>query len=139
MEERKNQIKTIDEYINQYPTHIQGYLQSVRQAIKEVACEAIEKISYQMPTFYLHGNLVRFAAYTHHIGFYPSPSGIEKFHQELSNYKNAKGSVQFPYDFAIPLELIQEIVQFRVQENLRLVEEKRIKNKLKNQTIKLEG
>ncbi len=93
--------------------------------IKEAAPEATEKISYQMPTFYLHGNLVHFAAYKKHIGFYPSPSGIEAFKEEISSYKWAKGSVQFPLDKPIPYELIRKITIYRVKEN---VEKLNIKN-----------
>ena len=86
--------------------------------IKEAAPEATEKISYQMPTFYLHGNLVHFAAYKKHIGFYLSPSGIEAFKEEISSYKWAKGSVQFPLDKPIPYELIRKITIYRVKENV---------------------
>ena len=86
--------------------------------IKEAAPEATEKISYQMPTFYLHGNLVHFAAYKEHIGFYLSPSGIEAFKEEISSYKWAKGSVQFPLDKPIPYDLIRRITAYRVAENL---------------------
>ncbi|MMZ67413.1 hypothetical protein D3C76_979600 [compost metagenome] len=88
-----------------------------------------EKISYQLPTFALHGNLVHFAAYKGHIGFYPGPSGISAFLDELSVYKNAKGSVQFPIDQQLPYELITRIVQFRVAENIKLAEAKSKKKK----------
>jgi len=83
-----------------------------------MAPDAVEKISYQMPTFYLNGNLVHFAAYSKHIGFYPTPSGIAQFKKDLSGYKHAKGSVQFPLDNALPIELITKIVEFRIKENL---------------------
>ena len=86
--------------------------------IRFAAPGAQEKISYQMPTFYLNGNLVHFAAYAKHIGFYPTPSGIEKFKRELSEYKHAKGSVQFPQGEPLPVDLIEKIVRFRVEENL---------------------
>jgi len=86
--------------------------------IRLAAPGAEEKISYQMPTFYLNGNLVHFAAYAKHIGFYPTPSGIEKFKRELSEYKHAKGSVQFPLGEPLPVDLIEKIVRFRVEENL---------------------
>ncbi|MBY9078598.1 DUF1801 domain-containing protein [Paenibacillus sp. HN-1] len=109
--------KSIDEYIAGYPPEIQNLLQSVRQAIREAAPEAKEKISYRMPTFFLHGNLVHFAAFNRHIGFYPAPSGIEAFEQELSAYKSSKGAVQFPLDQPIPYELIRKITAFRVREN----------------------
>lgn len=111
-------FNSIDEYIEQFPEEIQTILQKIRSVIKEAAPEATEKISYQMPTFFLKGNLVHFAAYKNHIGFYPAPRGIEKFKEELSQFKGAKGSVQFPMDKPLPLELISRIVLFRVEENL---------------------
>lgn len=110
-------FSTIDEYIGLFPEDIQQILQEIRQVIKSAAPEATEKISYQMPTFYLKGNLVHFAAFKNHIGFYPVPSGIEKFKEELSQYKGGKGSVQFPLDKPIPYDLIKRIVLFRVEEN----------------------
>jgi len=111
-------FNSIDEYIEQFPEEIQTILQKIRSVIKEAAPEATEKISYQMPTFFLKGNLVHFAAYKNHVGFYPAPRGIEKFKEELSQFKGAKGSVQFPMDKPLPLELISRIVLFRVEENL---------------------
>ena len=121
MEENKPLIHTIDEYIMQFSAEIQLILQEIRQVIKEAAPEAEEKISYQMPTFYLYGNLVHFAAYKNHIGFYPTPSGIEAFKDELSKFKGAKGSVQFPIDKQLPFDLIKKIVEFRVDETMRKV------------------
>jgi uncharacterized protein YdhG (YjbR/CyaY superfamily) len=121
----QNKFNTIDEYILFFPDDIQDILRELRQVIKDAAPEAVEKISYQMPTFYLHGNLVHFAAYKNHIGFYPTPSGIEAFKTELSIYKGAKGSVQFPINKPIPHDLIKKIVAFRVKENI----EKAHKNK----------
>lgn len=109
--------KSIDEYIAGYPPELQKLLQSVRQAIRDAAPEAEEKISYRMPTFFFHGNLVHFAAFNRHIGFYPAPSGIEAFKQELSAYKSSKGAVQFPLDQPIPYELIRKITAYRVKEN----------------------
>ncbi|MNM12014.1 hypothetical protein D3C81_221850 [compost metagenome] len=109
--------KSIDEYIASYPPELQNLLQSVRQAIRDAAPEAEEKISYRMPTFFFHGNLVHFAAFNRHIGFYPAPSGIEAFKQELSAYKSSKGAVQFPLDQPIPYELIRKITAYRVREN----------------------
>ena len=109
---------TIDEYIAGFPQEVQGILEQIRRTIHEAAPEATEAISYQMPTFKLYGNLVHFAAFQHHIGFYPVPSGIEKFKTELSVYKQGKGSVQFPLDQPIPYDLIRRIVEFRVEENL---------------------
>lgn len=117
MQENKFNIKTIDEYILQFPKELQVILLKLRCVIKEAAPEAKEKISYQMPTFYLNGNLVHFAAYKKHIGFYPGPSGIEAFKDELSIYKGGKGSVQFPIDKELPFDLISKIVGFRVNEN----------------------
>lgn len=108
----------IDEYIAQFPAEIQKILQEIRSVIKAAAPQAQEKISYQMPTFFLQGNLVHFAAFKNHIGFYPAPHGIEQFKAELSAYKGAKGSVQFPLGKPIPYDLIRRMVEFRVQENL---------------------
>ncbi len=116
---------TIDEYIAGFSADIQVILQMIRHFIKEAAPEAQEAISYQMPTFKLYGNLVHFAAFTNHIGFYPVPSGIEKFKDELSVYKQGKGSVQFPLDQPIPYDLISRIVKYRVEENLRKAAEKK--------------
>ncbi len=113
------QYKNIDEYIDSFPANIQSILQKMRQTIHEAAPEATEAISYQMPTFKLNGNLVHFAAFKNHIGFYPSPSGIEKFKTELSQYKWSKGAVQFPLDKPVPLELVKRIVAFRVRETSR--------------------
>lgn len=126
MEKNKAQI---DEYILQFPVEVQGILNELRQTIKELVPEAEEKISYQMPTFYLYGNLVHFAAYKNYIGFYPAPSGINAFKNELSVYKGAKGSVQFPIDKPLPIELIKKIVRFRVDENIKKFKEKSKKNK----------
>ncbi len=120
---------TIDEYIAQFPPLVQEMLEAMRKVIKEAAPEAEEKISYQMPTFALHGNLVHFAAYKNHIGFYPAPRGIEAFKDELSGYKGAKGSVQFPIDKPLPYELIGRIVRFRVEENKKQAEAKKQKKR----------
>lgn len=108
----------IDKYISNFPMNIQEKLNAVRTAIREAAPDAIEKISYQMPTLYLNGNLVHFAAMKNHLGFYPAPSGIEAFSEQLKMYKSSKGAVQFPYEENIPYELIKEIAQFRVKENM---------------------
>jgi uncharacterized protein YdhG (YjbR/CyaY superfamily) len=110
---------TIDEYIAQFPEDVQQILLKIRAVIKEAAPGAVEKISYQLPTFYLNGNLVHFGVHKHHIGFYPTPPGIAAFQEELSVYKGAKGSVQFPLDEPMPYELISQIVRFRVAENLK--------------------
>jgi uncharacterized protein YdhG (YjbR/CyaY superfamily) len=111
----KTRYKTIDEYIANFPENIQEILNKMRQVIKESAPEAEEAISYGMPTFKLHGNLVHFAAYKNHIGFYPTPSGIEAFKNEISNYKSSKGAVQFPLNKPIPYDLVKKIVAFRVE------------------------
>lgn len=115
----RKQFTTIDEYIRTFPVEVQAILEKMRQTIRKAAPEAVEAISYQMPTFKLNGNLVHFAAFKKHIGFYPTSSGIEAFKKELSPYKWAKGSVQFPLDKPIPFDLVQRIVVFRVKENLR--------------------
>lgn len=121
------QINSVDEYILEFPSEVQDILNKLRQVIKEAAPEAEEKISWKMPTFVLHGNLVHFAAYKNHVGFYPAPSGIDAFKNELSEYKGAKGSIQFPLSKPIPYELIRKIVEFRVVENKKLAEDKKKK------------
>jgi uncharacterized protein YdhG (YjbR/CyaY superfamily) len=117
--------KTIDEYIADFPPDVQDILQKIRATIRKAAPEAQEKISYQMPTFTLYGNLVHFAAFKNHIGFYPIPSGIEAFKEDLSPYKQGKGSVQFPLDQPIPYDLIARITAFRVRENLEKAKAKK--------------
>lgn len=107
----------IDHYIADFPLEIQRLLEQVRNIIKKAAPEATETINYGIPTFKLNGNLVHFAAFKKHIGLYPGSYGIENFKEALSDYKSAKGSVQFPFDKPIPLDLITTIVQFRVKEN----------------------
>jgi uncharacterized protein YdhG (YjbR/CyaY superfamily) len=119
MESNKAGISSIDEYIAAFPPETKKILQELRATIKAAAPDAVEKISYQIPTFYLNGNLVHFAAFKNHIGFYPTPSGIQAFKQELSIYESAKGSVQFPIDKPLPLKLVGKIVKFRVAENLK--------------------
>ena len=114
----KTDFKSIAEYIQLFPEDVQTILEQVRQTIQKAAPKAEETIKYQLPTFTLEGNLVYFAAHKNHIGFYPMPSGIENFKKELSKYKSAKGSVQFPLDQPIPYDLISKIVKYRVKENL---------------------
>jgi uncharacterized protein YdhG (YjbR/CyaY superfamily) len=114
----KTSSKEIDKYIAGFPKEVQAILNKVRAAIRKAAPDAQETINYGIPTFTLNGNLVHFAGFKKHIGFYPTPSGIEKFKKELSVYKGAKGSVQFPLDEPIPYALITRIVKFRVKENL---------------------
>ena len=120
MKEKKRLFKTIDDYISQFPKEKQVVLETLRKVIKETAPNAEEKISYQIPTFYLNGNLVQFAAFDNHIGFYPDPSAMEKFKDDLSQYKVSKGSVQFPLMEELPYDLIREIIIFRVDENKNL-------------------
>ena len=113
----REQFKTIDEYIKTFPKDVQSTLEQMRQTIHQAAPKAQETINYQIPTFRLNGNLVHFAAFKNHIGFYPAPSGIEAFKKELSAYKPEKGSVKFPLDKPIPYDLVKKIVEFRVKEN----------------------
>ena len=111
------EISTVDDYIAAFPRAIQELLQAVRNTIRTVAPEAQEKIGYGMPTFVLQGKLVHFAAFKHHIGFYPGAKAIEIFHKEFSRYPTSKGAVQFPLDQPIPHATIAKVVAFRVREN----------------------
>jgi len=120
----KNIAASIDAYIADFPEDVQARLQEVRATIHKAAPEATEDIKYAIPTFVLNGNLVHFAAFKQHIGFYPAPTGIEAFEQELSVYKQGKGSVQFPLDEPMPLALITKIVKYRVLENTEKVKAK---------------
>ena len=119
--------KDVDEYIAAFPSDVRDLLERMRSTIRRAAPHAEERISYGIPTFALKGNLVHFAAFKRHIGFFPGPSGVTKFKQELSAYKGAKGSVQFPFGKPIPLGLVSRIVKFRVRENLQRFESKRTK------------
>lgn len=109
MDKQQDGSAAIDAYIATFPSEVQERLWALRATIRAAAPEAVETFSYQMPTFNLKGNLVHFAAFTNHIGFYPTPSGIVAFQEALSRYKGAKGSVQFPLDQPLPLELVAEI------------------------------
>ncbi|MCE8428949.1 MAG: DUF1801 domain-containing protein [Candidatus Methanoperedens sp.] len=120
----KKKYSSIDEYIRSFPEQIQKKLEELRNVIKEQVPEALEKISYQMPAFFLNGNLVYFAGYSKHIGFYPGASGIDAFKSELSKYKYAKGSVQFPIEEPLPIELIKKIVNFKAEANVKKKEKK---------------
>ncbi|MDP1552102.1 MAG: DUF1801 domain-containing protein [Methanobacteriaceae archaeon] len=115
----RKKFETIDEYIAEFPEDIQNILEKIRKTIQDTVPEAEEAISYGMPTFKLQGNLVHFAAYKNHVGFYPAPSGIEAFKEEISKYKSSKGAIQFPLDEPIPYDLVEKIVIFRVNENLQ--------------------
>ncbi|HLE04865.1 MAG TPA: DUF1801 domain-containing protein [Anaerolineales bacterium] len=118
---------SIDEYIAGFPQDVQDKLEKIRSTIKTAAPDAEETISYRMPTFTLKGNLVHFAAFKRHIGFYPTPTATAKFQRELSAYKGAKGSVQFPLDQPIPFALISKVVKFRAKENLERAKARRKK------------
>ena len=110
-------IENVESYIATFPKETQKLLEQIRQTIRSVAPTDTEKICYGIPTFVLNGNLVNYAGYKNHIGFYPGAAGIEKFQEELSVYKGAKGSVQFPLDQQLPLKLVSEITKFRVVQN----------------------
>ena len=120
----KTTSKDVDKYISGFPKDVQTILEKLRATIRKAAPEADEIINYGIPTFTLRGNLVHFAAFKKHIGFYPTPTGIDKFKDELSAYEMAKGSVQFPLDQPLPLDLISKIVEFRVKENMERAEAK---------------
>jgi len=113
---KTSQPKNIDEYIAGFPQDVQKTLQRIRGIVTKAAPDAEEAMKYQIPTFVLHGNLVHFAAFQKHIGFYPTPSAIEAFSGELASYEWAKGSVQFPLNKPVPFTLIRKIVEFRVKE-----------------------
>lgn len=120
-----NKPNDINEYIASFPPQVKKLLEQVRTTIQKAAPQAQEAISYAMPTFKLNGNLVHFAAFTNHIGFYALPSGNEAFQKELSKYKTGKGSIQFPINEPLPLDLITKIVKFRIEENAKKAELKR--------------
>lgn len=109
--------KTVSEYILLFPKDIQSRLKTIRAIVKKIVPESDEKLSYGMPYFYFKGRLLYFAGYTNHIGFYPMPSAIKKFQKEISKFKYAKGSIQFPHDQALPVALITKIIKFRANEN----------------------
>jgi len=121
----KSPIQSIDAYIEAQPGSVRDKLRALREAIRAEAPHAEEKIGYGIPTFVLGENLVHFASFTHHIGFYPGPSGIAAFKEELAGYKGAKGSVQFPLEGPLPLDLVARITRFRVQEAVARTEAKR--------------
>jgi uncharacterized protein YdhG (YjbR/CyaY superfamily) len=129
MDDNTTRVDSIDAYIAAFPEEVQARLQALRATIKAAAPDAQEKISYGMPTFALHGNLVHFAAYKNHIGFYPAPSGIQAFQDDLAIYASAKGSVRFPLDQPLPLDLVSRIVRYRVEENQKKAALKAAKRK----------
>jgi uncharacterized protein YdhG (YjbR/CyaY superfamily) len=119
--------RDIDEYIAGFPTDVRNVLEKIRKTIRKAAPHAEETIKYQMPTFTLEGNLVHFAAFKKHIGFYPVPRGVAEFKKELSAYEGDKSTARFPLDRPPPLDLIARIVKFRVRRNLEKAEAKRQK------------
>ena len=121
--------KNIDEYISGFPKDVQKMLSQMRTTIQKAAPKAEEAIKYAMPTFVLHGNLVHFAAYKNHIGFYPAPAGIEEFKKELSKYEGSKGAIRFELDKPLPLSLIGKIVKFRAAMNMEKAKAKKSKKK----------
>jgi uncharacterized protein YdhG (YjbR/CyaY superfamily) len=122
---KKSKATNIDEYIESFPKDVQKILQEVRTVIKKAAPNAEEAIKYEIPTFVLNGNLVHFAAFKNHIGFYPAPIGIEAFKKELAQYAGGKGSAKFPIDKPMPLALISKIVKFRVKNSAAKVKVKK--------------
>jgi uncharacterized protein YdhG (YjbR/CyaY superfamily) len=116
---RKQEPVSINEYISSFPRDVRKKLTELRTIIRNAAPEAQEKMSYRIPTFVLHGNLVHFAAYARHIGFYPGSRGVRAFMRELSTYETSKGTVRFPLEEPLPKALIRKIVKFRVGENSR--------------------
>ena len=120
-------FKTIDEYIKSFPEDVQTILENIRRTIQQAAPEATETISYQIPTFKLHGNLVHFAAFKNHIGFYPTPKAIEVFNRELSAYEVSKGTIRFPLGEEIQYDLIEKIALFQVNENLKKIQKSKQK------------
>ena len=117
MQMKSSAPESIDEYIRGFPEDVRVKLLAIRSVIKSVVPEAQEKISYQMPCFLYNGPLVYFAAFRNHIGFYPTPNGIDEFKEELSRYRQGKGSVQFPINEEMPLDLIARITAYRADEN----------------------
>jgi len=114
---RMQNYTSIDEYIGTFPEEMQKVLKTIRQTIQKAAPEATEKISYGIPTFVHHGNLVHFAAYKDHYSFFPASSGINAFKKELGNHVTGKGTASFPLDKPLPLDLITKITEYRVKEN----------------------
>lgn len=120
-----NEYSSIDEYIEKSATEYRIKLKAIRDAIRRAAPEATERFAYGMPTFYLEGNLVHFATAKKHIGFYPSPSGVDRFNAELPGFQTSKGAVQLPLDTELPISTIESVVRFRAAENLEKVAAKK--------------
>lgn len=130
MGERKVTYTNIDEYIEQSVEDVKEILKKLREVIQKAAPEATERITWDMPTFYLHGNLVHFAAFKKHIGFFPGPSGIDKF-EEAAKYRTSKGTMQFQLKDNIPYDLVTKIVKFRIEENIKTNQAKELEKKKK--------
>ena len=128
------QAKDIDEYVSRFPLNIQKLLLDMRTTIRKAAPKAIESIKYGIPTFEQEGNLVHFAAYKSHIGFYPAPAGIQAFKKELSKYEQSKGAIRFAIDEPLPLSLVSKIVKFRVKQNVEKAKNKSRKKESKRKT-----
>ena len=124
--EAPNKFKTVDQYFSTFPASTKALLKKMRETIKEVTPEAQEVISYNMPAFRWNGMLVWYAAYKEHIGFYPTPSAIKTFAEELKRYKTSKGAIQFPIDESIPTSLVKKIVKFRMKQNLEKAKAKEL-------------
>lgn len=129
--EEKKKLETIDEYIAEYPAELQVIMQELREFIKKCAPEATERISWGMPTFYLQGNLVHFAMNKGYIGLYPGESGVSVFIDDLADYATTKGSIHLPLNKTIPYDLINRIVEYRIDENKKIVQERLEKKKNK--------
>jgi uncharacterized protein YdhG (YjbR/CyaY superfamily) len=114
----QNAVENVDKYIEQFPPEIRELLDQMRKVIRKAAPNAEETISYAIPSYKLNGMLVHFAAFSKHIGFYPGAGGIAEFADELAGYKTSKGTVQFPFDRPLPLDLVKRIVKFRIKQNL---------------------
>jgi uncharacterized protein YdhG (YjbR/CyaY superfamily) len=132
----QNKPENIDDYIKLFPDNVQLLLQKLRTTIRKTVPEAGEAIKYGMPCFTLKGNLLYFAAYNKHIGFYPMPTVITAFKKELASYKTSKGAIQFPIDQPLPLSLIKQMAAYRVKVHLQKVADKEIMQSAKKKTIK---
>ena len=137
MEKNKKKLKTFNDYKMGYPLEIQQRLEEIRLAVKSVVPEAKERISYNMPSFWFHGNLLYYGAFKNHIGFYPASKTVfEKFKDELKIYKQSgKGTVQFPYDKPVPLELIKKIAKLRAIENNKKIIDSQRRKRFLHETI----